>query len=217
MKATAKNTHAGFTLVELLVGATLSAAILLAVLSSYLYLGRNLGRLVNQQTLETEARRTLGYFAQDVKKAAGLTDTANLSAFRFSLMVPNGTGATDAVTYYYNSDLTDPVVVSISGTNVTMPAASLTRCVYNGTTVTSLTMLHYITDGDTDEADNDLRFRYYSASGTEYTSYTDYLHGIKQLSLEFSTQTGVALNGTQTPLHRVASGSLVLRNRTLLQ
>jgi prepilin-type N-terminal cleavage/methylation domain-containing protein len=35
---------AGFTLVEVLVGATLSAAIMAAVLSSYIYMGRGLGR-----------------------------------------------------------------------------------------------------------------------------------------------------------------------------
>ena len=35
-------------MVELLVGATLSGAIMLAVLSSYLYLGRQLVRLTNQ-------------------------------------------------------------------------------------------------------------------------------------------------------------------------
>ncbi|MFZ5497148.1 MAG: prepilin-type N-terminal cleavage/methylation domain-containing protein [Verrucomicrobiota bacterium] len=207
---------AAFTLVELLIGAALSAAVLAAVLSSYLYLGRNLTRLANQQALETQSRRALGYFTQDVQRASGIDTTQPLNASRVSLTVPTATGST-TVTYYYNADLTDTATVTINGTNVTMPAASLTRCVYNGSTVTSLTLLRHITDGDTDEADNDLKLRYYDASGNEYTAYTDYLPGIKQLSLEFKTQTGVANIGTQTLVHNVASSRLALRNRGFLQ
>ena len=49
MRSTKSN--AGFTLVEVLIGSTLAATILLAVISSYLFLGRNLTRLATQQTL----------------------------------------------------------------------------------------------------------------------------------------------------------------------
>ena len=41
--------------------------------------------------------------------------------------------------------------------------------------------------------------------------------GIKQLSLEFSTQTGVSLTGTQTLVYRVASARLLIHNNALLQ
>jgi Tfp pilus assembly protein PilW len=191
--------------------------VLAAVLSSYLYLSRQLARLAHQQTLETEGRRALGYFTQDVQRASGVDTSLTVSASRVSLTVPSATGTNLTVTYYYNPDLTDTATVSINGTNITMPAASLTRCVYNGSTVTSQTLLRYITDGDTDETDNDLQIRYYDRSGNEYTSYADYLPGIKQLTLEFTTQTGVANSGTQTPLHRVKSSRLVLRNRSFLQ
>ena len=198
---------AGFTLVELLIGAALSAAVLAAVLSSYLFLGRQLSRLANQQTLETEARRALGTFTQDAQRATGVDTTATLSATRVSLTVPTATGTT-TVTYYYNNGA--QTSVTINGTSVTMAANALTRCVYNGSTVTSLALLSNITAGG-------LTLRYYDASGNEYTAYTDYLPGIKQLALEFTTQAGTAAAGTLTPVHTVASSRLALRNRGFLQ
>jgi type II secretory pathway pseudopilin PulG len=206
----------GFTLVELLVGATLSAAVLAGVLSSYLFLNRQLARLAHQQTLETEARRTLGAFTQDVQRASSIDTSLTLGAARVSLTVPGATGTT-TVTYLYNSDLDATATVSLHGTNVTLPAASFTRCAYDGSTVTSVTLLRNITDGDTAEDDNDLRLRYYDASGNEFTAYTDYLPGIKQVALEFKTRAGTAELGTQTPLHTVATGRLALRNRGFLQ
>ena len=196
-----------FTLVELLVGATLSAAIMAAVLSSYIYLGRSMGRLTNQQSLETEARRTLAYFTQDVQSASGLTDTANLGATRVSLIVPASTG-TNTITYYYNNTAAD-LPVTISGTSVNMQANALTRCVYNGTAITSQLLLRNI-------AANGLALKYYDGSGREYASYTNYLLGIKQLALQFSTQTGTAGNGTQTLVYQGSSSRLIMRNKAFL-
>lgn len=207
------NSVRAFTLVELLVGATLSAAVMAAVLSSYIYLGRSLARLSNQQTLETEARRTLGYFAQDVQSASGLTDTANLSDSRVSLLVPTATG-NNTVTYYYNAT-SAAVPVTINGTSVSMAATSLTRSVYDGTSVTSQTLLRNITDNDA-TTPKDLAIRFYDSSGNEYTGYTNYLSGIKQISLQFSTQIGSSANGTRTLVYQVASNRLILRNRGYL-
>ncbi|WP_157772326.1 PulJ/GspJ family protein [Lacunisphaera limnophila] len=221
-------TSRAFTLVELLIGASLSAAVLAAVLSSYIYLGRSLGRLANQQALETQARRALGTFTQDVQQATALVTQSTTPIFpaahRLVLTMPTGTGTANTVTYYYNSDLTDSVVVAVNGINVTMPAASLTRCVYNPTsnTLTStLILLRSLTDGDADEADNDLRFRYYDASGNEYETATltagSYLPGIKLVSLEFAARLGVAASNTQTPVQRESSSRVALRNRAFLQ
>lgn len=197
-----------------MVGSTLSAAVLLAVLSSYLYLGRQLVRLSNQQTLETEARRALGFFTRDAQKAARVDTTAILSATRVSLVIPTDT-RTDIVTYYYNNT-SAPVSVTVNGSNISMPANALTRCAYNGTTVTSLTLLSNITDNNTGTA-NDLAISYFDSAGSEYTSYADYLPGIKQLAIKFSTQMGVANNGTLTPVLQTGSSRLVLRNSAFLQ
>ncbi len=184
----------GFTLVEVLIGATLSAMVMAAVFSSYIYLGRNLARLANQQTLETEARRALGYFAQDAEQATGI-DSTGISpkvlpdATKVTLTLPSTSAvATNYVTYTYDST-----------------AATLTRTPADGT---AQVLLRNITT---------LTLSYYDSSGNKYTSYTDYLAGIKQLSLEFSTQTGSAPNGTRTVVNQVASGRLILRNRGFLQ
>lgn len=182
----------GFTLVELLVGATLSAAVMAAVLSSYIYLGRSLNRLSNQQILETEARRTVDTFMQDVQRASGVDTTATLSASTVRLILPGTTGATTTVTYTFTND------TGGNGTLVRTPSGG-----------TAQTLLRNILN-------NGLAIRYYDASGYEYTSYIDYLPGIKQLGLEFSTQNGVASNGTRTLVHRVVSSRVLLRNRDYL-
>ncbi|MDI1335309.1 MAG: prepilin-type N-terminal cleavage/methylation domain-containing protein [Lacunisphaera sp.] len=202
----------GFSLVELLVGMSLALMVMTAILSSYTYMGRSLARLVNQQSLQSEARRALAYFAQDVRMASGLTDTANLSATRVSLTLPTGTG-TNTITYYYNSTAisgsTTSDAVTVNGTSVSMSREALTRCVYDGTTVTSLTLVKNITSSG-------FTFAYYDATGNTYTSYTNYLPGIKQLSFSYTVQKGDSFNGTQTLVQQFASPRLILRNRQFL-
>lgn len=193
MRLRGSRSRAGFTLVELLIGAALSAAVLAAVLSSYLYLSRQLARLAHQQTLETEGRRALGYFTQDVQRASGVDTGATLNASTVRLKVPSATDSSATVTYTFTNNAAG------NGTLVRTPSSG-----------TAQTILRNITN-------NGLTIRYYDSSGNEYTSYTDYLPGIKQLTLEFNTQTGVAASGTQTPLYRVKSSRLVLRNRSFLQ
>ena len=176
----------GFTLVELLVGVTLSAAVMAAVLSSYVYLAKNLVRLTNQQTLETEARRTLGFFAKDVQMSAGISGTP--SATSVTLTIPASTGTT-TVAYSYNSS---------TGTFTRTPAGG-----------TAQILLRNITA-------NGLNIYYYDTSGNIYTTYADYLSGIKQLLLQFSTQTGNTSNGTQTLVYQVSSNRMIVRNKPLL-
>ena len=195
-----------FTLVELLIGATLSGMVMAAVLSSYIYLGRSFGRLANQQILESEARRTLAYFTKDAQAATGISGTP--SATSVTLTIPTSTGTT-TVAYAYDST---------TGTFTRTPAGG-----------TALVLLRNITDGDSSTT-ADLTIRYYDASNNEYTSTTlsagSYLTGIKQLSLEFSSQTGLSTsgaqsvsnaNGTQTQVYRVASSRMRIHNSALLQ
>lgn len=187
----------------------LSAAVLLAVLSSYTYLARNLARLANQQVIESEARRTVAFFTQDVRKATSLTDTGNLSASRVSLVVPSTTGTTNTITYYYNNSASS-TTATINGSSVSMAANALTRCVYNGSTVTSLTLLNNISSSG-------LTFGYYDGSNTAYTAYVDYLSGVKQVSLDASIQSGYAQSGSLTKVISISTGRLIFRNRTFPQ
>lgn len=182
---------AGFTLVELLIGLSLSLTIMAAVLSSYLFLGRSLSRLVNQQTLETEGRRTLGQFAQDVRAASSISGTPSVSTL--TLTIPSG-ASTTTVAWSYNS-----------------ATGILTRTPASGTAlalVSNLTSLHFRYYNETGTA--------YDSGSSPYTTQTAYMSGLKQISITFTSQTGSANNGTLTAVHRFASPRLLVRNRALL-
>jgi len=220
---TFRRSKAAFTLVELLVGASLALMVMTAVLTTYVTIGRNFTRSLgvssaSQPTLDTQARRTLAAFVQDVRMASGLTvistSPTSPTSSRVDLIVPSGTG-NNLITYYYNSTAisgsTNSDNVTVNGTSVAMRREALTRCVYNGTTVTSL-LLHtnLLTCAIT----------YYDNSGNSYSasdlSGSNYLLGIKQLSLSFSSQAGSATNGTLTQVYYTDSPRVLLRNRSLL-
>lgn len=218
MRVRARKSSRGFTLVELLIGATLSAAIMAAVLSSYLYLGRGLARLANQQKLETEGRRTLGYFTQDVAAATTVTVTTTTAPdFYITFTVPTTATGVRQVIYRYSQA---GGTISVGATIVTIPARSLVRVAATASAlvVSSQTLLSNIVTGN-----NGCYIRFYDAAGTAYdngsapyTPVTAYSLGIKQAMLAFQTQLGSAAAGTQTPMYAVASGRLVMRNKTFL-
>lgn len=95
----ARDSRSGFTLVEIMVATGLLAIVLLAVLSAYLFVARNLTRLVNSQHQEVESRRTLRTFTQDLSAAIQLS-TATTSHLAFTK--PTG-GAATSVTYLYSA------------------------------------------------------------------------------------------------------------------
>jgi Tfp pilus assembly protein PilW len=211
-------TSAAFTLVELLIGMTLALMLMTAVLSTYVMIARNFTRSLglvsaNQPSLESQARHTLAYFAQDVRMASGLSGTP--SASTVTLTLPTGTG-TNQVTYYYNSNPITPSTssdpVTVNGSSIAMQRQALTRCVYNGSTVTTLLLQSSLLT---------CTINYYDNSGNSYTS-TDlsagnYAIGIKQLSLTFTTQAGSSTNGTLTQVYTTTSPRLLIRNKALLQ
>lgn len=222
------NPSKGFTLVEVLVAMSLALMVMTAVLTTYTTLGRSFTRSLgvssaNQPTLEGQARRTLATFAQDVRMASGLTVVATAptspTSSRVDLIVPKGNG-NNLITYYYNSTAIAGATVSdnvtVNGTSIAMRREALTRCFYNGSTVTSQ-LLH----------SNLLTcvFRYFDMSGNPYDNgsapYTTIFTtssslGIKQLSLSFTARAGSATNGTQSPIYQTDSPRLLLRNRSLL-
>jgi len=63
----------GFTLVEIMIGASLSTFILAGVLSTFLFLGRSGANMQNYTDMETQARRGLEIFAEDVRQASSIT------------------------------------------------------------------------------------------------------------------------------------------------
>ncbi|HRJ46012.1 MAG TPA: prepilin-type N-terminal cleavage/methylation domain-containing protein [Opitutaceae bacterium] len=85
----------GFTLVEVLIGATLSSFILAGVLSTFLFLGRSGANMQSYSDMESEARRGLELFAQDVRQASAITWNSETSI----TLTVNAT----AITYSYDS------------------------------------------------------------------------------------------------------------------
>lgn len=78
-----------------MIGATLSSFILLAVLSTFLFLGRSGVNVQNYADMESQARRALETFAEDVRQASAITWT---SSTNITLRV----NSTD-ITYAYDS------------------------------------------------------------------------------------------------------------------
>jgi Tfp pilus assembly protein PilW len=207
---------AAFTLVELLVGMTLSLVILGAVLSSYIFLGRNFTRSLgissaNQPTLESQARRAITTFAQDVRMANGITAPVlpDTLANEVTLTLPTGSG-TKPITYYYNNTASS-ATVTISSYTITVPPNSLVRV-----------------DGNTGATQNlygnllSCALNYYDSSGSPYTVFDSTatgfssLSGIKQVSIAFTSQGGNSTNNTLTQVYTSASPRLLLRNKTFL-
>ncbi len=177
---------AAFTLVELLVGMTLALTVMTAIMSSYLFLGRQLARLTHQQTLETEARRALQWFDNDVRMSSAITSPGDTSVV---LTIPTAS-STMTVTYTY-----------ASGANYT---GTLTRTPSVGT---AQVLLRYLGSFD---------FNYYNASDTAVTDFTNKVASIKKISLTFTSQTGRSTDGTLTPVYQGASPRLAIRNKPLL-
>ena len=63
----------GFTLVEVMVGATLSTIILAGTITVFLFLGRSGANLRNYTDMESQARKSLEVFAQDTRQASSVT------------------------------------------------------------------------------------------------------------------------------------------------
>lgn len=87
--------RAGFTLVEVLIGATLSAFVLAGVISTFVFLGRSGLNVQNYNDMESQARRALEVFAEDVRQASAITwvDAATVRL----------TVSAASVTYAYNA------------------------------------------------------------------------------------------------------------------
>lgn len=184
MKKTRKS--AAYTLVELMIGVSLALTVMTGVLSTYLFLGRQLSRLTYRQTLETDARRTLLRFAQDMRAATAVSSPGDSSVV---LTVPTAS-STMTVTYSYTG-----------GSNNT---GTLTRTPSSGS---AQVLLRFLSAFD---------FNYYDSTDVAVTDFTNKVSSIKKVSFTFSSQTGTANQGTLTPVHQGASPRFNLGNPSLL-
>jgi Tfp pilus assembly protein PilW len=84
-----------FTLVEAMVGATLASFVLAAVLTTFLFMGRSGANLRNYSDMESQARRSLELFAEDVRQASAISWTTSSDV----TLTVNST----AIRYFYTS------------------------------------------------------------------------------------------------------------------
>lgn len=126
----------GFTLVEMMVATGVAAFVFAGILSAYLFVGRNLTRLVSLQEQEVASRGTLRQFTQDVSAAIQLTTA---TASQLVLTKPTA-GGTTTVTYAYSSGSRTLTRTDASGTRTLLTGlTAFTITYYNeaGTAVTS--------------------------------------------------------------------------------
>jgi hypothetical protein len=88
-----------FTLVEVMVAATLATLVLAGVMSAFLFIGRTSFSTGNYSEMEAQTRRALDRFAGDVRMATGIRWNSSQS---LTLTLPTATNANTQVTYAYD-------------------------------------------------------------------------------------------------------------------
>jgi Tfp pilus assembly protein PilW len=90
----------GFTLVEVMVAATLSVLVLAGVLAANLQIVRSGVRLSQYVEMDSQVRRALDLLGRDLKAASNLTWNGESD---LTLTIPTGGGATAQVTYAWTA------------------------------------------------------------------------------------------------------------------
>src|SRR3954463_13274544 len=99
--STRRTDRRGFTLTELIIAATISTFVLAGVLSAFLMIGRSGYLASSYSELESETRRGLEIFGEDVRKSTDITWTTSQSV---TLTIATSSSATGIVTYAYDND-----------------------------------------------------------------------------------------------------------------
>ncbi|HVU35006.1 MAG TPA: prepilin-type N-terminal cleavage/methylation domain-containing protein [Opitutaceae bacterium] len=103
--------RSGFTLVEVMIAAALAAFVLVAILTTFLFLARSGVNLQNYSDMEAQGRRSLETFAEDVRQASAISWSSSTSV----TLTVNST----AITYAYNSSA-GTFTRAASGTTTTL-------------------------------------------------------------------------------------------------
>lgn len=96
----ARARHAAFTVVELLIAATVSGILLTAVLATTVEMARSSVRISNYADMDLQVRRAFEQLGVDLKAASNLTWN---SASDITVTVAKSDGTTTQVTYAWNS------------------------------------------------------------------------------------------------------------------
>lgn len=177
----------GFTLVEVMIGASLSSFVLAAVLSTFLFMGRSGANVQNYNDMEQQARTALEFFAEDTRQASGVVwnSTSSLTL----------TVGTNTVDYVYDSTTAKFTrTVKTGGTTI------WTRTLITGITANTFTFTAY----KISDSVNAISL----ASATDRTAANGTTKQI-QLSLECSRKNTTVVAATNS----VLSARFILRNK----
>lgn len=177
-----------FTLSEMMIGSAIGAFVLTGVMTAFLMLGRSGMSVANYSMSESELRRAVDDFSQDVRMASNITWN---SATSITLTVPgNYTNFNQQVTYAYDSGTSGNTAKCFYRTpsRSDAPAGSAGTLIYVRN-VSSCTFARY--------------------NRLDHTATTD--AETKRIQLTLNVQrTGVTLVASNTSL---VSASFILRNK----
>lgn len=183
-----------FTLVEVMIGSTLSVFILAGVLSSFLMLGRSGYNAANYSIMEAEARRALETFSAEARMANNIA-WASDSSVTFTVVLSTGSYR---VKYAYDSATSGTTAQSFYREQVTSPAGMGQPAV--GTT---RVLVRNVTE---------FAFRRYKViNGVDYTANNDLETKQIQITLR-AIRTGYT---TVATTNAVLSARVVLRNKAV--
>lgn len=181
----------GFTLVEMLVSSTLASMVMAAVLSSFVFLGRNLTRLANYHSLETKGREALAYLGRDLASAQSVKSGTTPTGSTVTLVLPAG-----EVTYTYDS------------TNFKL------RRQANFGASQDIFLLK-----NDNSACTAFAFDYYTMTGgaptSQITTSVNVPYSIKQIQVRFTVQTPGGASPVTRASYDAVSARYLVRNRQL--
>lgn len=181
----------GFTLVEVLIAASLGSMILAGVLSASLMMMRSGVRASNYSTMESESRRAFEQFGIDARMANLVTSnfTGNVIT-SITLMVPSQDLQTQSpITYGYDSSsATNKQLYVVPGSN---PAATAGR----------LNLVNNVTS---------LTFNRYNTAGTAIPASTTSDAGVRHIQVSISISR--AASGVAAATQVIRSTAFTIRN-----
>ncbi len=185
---TRRSAARGFTLVEVMIGSSISVVVLAGVLTAFLMMGRSGYNAANYSVMEAEARRALETFSSDARMANNITWN---SANSITLRVVTGS-TSQLVTYAYDTSTSGST--SLCFYRLAGPASS---------TAQRLVLVRNVTD---------FAFRRYKViNGVDYTANNDLETKQIQITLR-SVRTGAT---TVAATNAVLSARVVLRNKAV--
>lgn len=180
----------GFTLVELMIGSALAAIVMAALLSSFVFIGRNLSRLASSQALENEARKAFAYLRQDFATARAIKSGTTPTASSVTLLLPSG-----EVSYTYDSS---------------------TRKLRRQTTASPAADFYLL--GNDQCICTSFAFSYYTSSDgsptSQLSSSTIIPYSVKQVEVGFVLESPTDWARERRARYEAASSRFLIRNRT---